>query len=306
MLKYDASETKLHGLLNKLFDLASNDLILTDRDSGLNDYEPTLKFADRLDSLSEVLIGLSKDCVEKATAIRTTVEGLKEKKINMQEVLEIGTVTNLADACPLIKERAELKIPLEDWITDETQLLKREPLFYISESESDDDETGNMDIKFKFAKYNNNEKDYHQCAECGKKFRDQQMLRNHLSNHITEIYRCMKCMNIFRSERSFANHSATHNNPKTFRCTEPSCGAVFNMKTSLQNHMQKHSDPMECNKCGRTYQYRQGYLEHITYRHLEAKSIPCPGCNKLFWTPTQMRSHRTRYHGPASDMYQDG
>ena len=193
----------------------------------------------------------------------------------------------------------------EPWIKDQAALIKRErDVFYISDESDDEDENGSLDTKFPFPKYNNNDKDKHSCMQCEKSFRDRQMLRNHISNHKTEIYRCMKCLKIYRSERSFAVHVDTHNRPKTFTCPVQDCGAYFNLKTSLTNHMQKHQDPMVCKKCGNEYQYRQGYLEHTTYRHLASKSIACPGCTKMFWTPTQMRSHKTRRHGSVSDEYE--
>ena len=60
ILKFETRESKLHVMMNKLFDLANTDMLLCDRDSGVNDYSLNKKLADKLDNVGKYLVGLSK------------------------------------------------------------------------------------------------------------------------------------------------------------------------------------------------------------------------------------------------------
>ena len=194
-----------------------------------------------------------------------------------------------------------------DWITNEKDIIKQEyHAVYVSTDESDGEvEAGDIDTKFTYAKTNSNQKPQYSCSDCDKMFCDSQELRNHTSNHHKEIYKCLKCNNISRTIRSFFNHYDTHQKPPN-QCPVETCSMTFDRKSSLTNHLQKHSDfRMTCEKCGKKFQYRQSYLEHIEYRHRPTKTVPCPVCKRYYWTPTSMRSHRAKVHGLVSDIYDD-
>ena len=300
--------------MNDIFYLADNDLLLTDKDSGENDYSMTLKFAHKLDYIAEILTGLSSNCTDCAKRIRDTVDDARDQKVQMQEVIpDVQLVDNITkiERSDELKEILKLIHGLETgmetvpWIKDYSKLVKREyaPIVSLDESEDESFEAGNIDTKFKFAKYNNYGETVYKCLECHKRLRDSQELRNHLSNHKLEIYRCLMCLHVLRSIRSHEAHMDTHLKPKIYTCSHPSCGSSFNLRSSLTNHEQKHDKCLQCEKCGKTFQYRQGYSEHIQYRHLDTKLIPCPSCPKMFWTPTSMRSHRTKQHTLVSDMF---
>ena len=158
---------------------------------------------------------------------------------------------------------------------------------------------GDPDTKFKYTKTNDFDEMKHPnsiCAICDKVLRDQTELRNHMSNHHKELFRCLKCGNISRTQDSFQKYAKTHYG-EMFPCKERNCGMVFDRKSSLMNHEQKHSpDKMVCKKCGTQFQYRGGFLEHIKYRHTASPTVPCPVCHKKYWTPTGMRSHRRKVH----------
>ena len=311
-------ESQLHKLMNDIFHLADNDLLLSDKDSGENDYTMTLKFADKLDFISEILNGLSRQCTDRANKIRDNVDAARDTKIHMQNVIldtDFGqqqhTKTERSDKMKeILRQIHGLKTGYEavQWIKNYSQLIKREHAPYVSSDDDSDEETfqaSNEDTKFKFVKYNNYDETIYKCLECNKKLRDSHELRNHLSNHKLEIYRCLKCLHVSRSVRSHDAHMDTHDRPKLYKCSDPSCGSSFNMKSTLTNHEQMHQERLKCDKCDRTFQYRQGYLEHITFRHLKHKSIPCPSCPKMFWTPTAMRSHRAKQHRLVSDLYHE-
>ena len=171
--------------------------------------------------------------------------------------------------------------------------------------EEDKVQAGDIDTKFTYVKSNSNSKERYKCSECGKCFHDGQELRNHASNHALELYRCIHCSHISRSERSYYNHMQTHCSA-LHHCLYEDCGQYFSLKTSLTNHLQKHSlDKMHCSVCQKEFTYRQSCIKHEQYCHQTTQTVPCPVCKKLFWTPTSMWSHRSKYHTLVSEMYRE-
>ena len=79
--KIDAKLDKLHTLINGIFELADNDLIIADRDTGINDYDMQFKFAEKLDNISADLKKLIKDCSDQASLIREKITSFKTKSI---------------------------------------------------------------------------------------------------------------------------------------------------------------------------------------------------------------------------------
>ena len=302
ILKFETHQEKLSVMLNKMFELAATDLLVCDHDSGLNDFDMNLQFADKLDNVGKLLVGLSKRRSDEATKIRDKVDQAKDRKANLQDVVCIGEVLKFEDKCEKAKCRTTRS---GKFITNEQLKIKKEPMavYVSSDSETEQDEAGDMDTKFTYVRSNSYTNNNYTCLECGKKTHDSQDLRNHTSNHKKELFRCMRCFTVCRSERSFYNHKLTHEKP-SHMCPHPDCGMYFTLKTSYTNHLQKHSaDWMRCDVCGKTFQYRQSHIEHIKYRHRTSRTVPCPVCKKLFWTPTSMRSHHAKYHGLVSEMF---
>ena len=305
--KIDAKLDKLHTLINGIFELADNDLIIANRDTGINDYDMQFKFAEKLDNIGADLKKLIKDCSDQASLIREKIYKFQDQKHSLQDTYFVEEITKVSQKV----QEARQPDPSE-WIRDETVLLKREHYpITISDESSDEDhdlpQSGDMDTKFKYAKTNSNEELLHNypCEECEQVFRDRQELRNHESNHHKELYRCLKCDTVCRSVRSFTNHTKT-DHALIFHCPYPDCDEKFLLKTSLINHEQKHSNfRYTCNlaSCAKKFKYRSTYLEHINYRHRESKSVPCPVCKKMYWTPSDMRSHRAKIHGLVTEMY---
>ena len=171
---------------------------------------------------------------------------------------------------------------------------------------SDDEEmpwpTNNMpDTHFLNVKANlNKEKEQFHCDSCGKFFCDTSELNNHLSTHQFDLFHCMKCKKVCCSQFSFEKHMQTHYGME-IRCNI--CKQRFELKSSLINHMQKHSEhKVHCKTCGKMFQYRQNAVEHIQYAHRDGKTVPCPVYSKMFQSPTNMCSHRSRCHGLVEDI----
>ena len=73
ILKFESCEFKIFRSLNKMFELADNDLVICDRRTELNDYSINLKFPDKLDNLAKSLIMMSNKCCQQATAIHNKI-----------------------------------------------------------------------------------------------------------------------------------------------------------------------------------------------------------------------------------------
>ena len=290
-----------------MFELADNDLVICDRRTGLNDYSINLKFADKFNNLAKSLVLMSNKCCQQTTAIHNKISESQDKKRDANEDLFfLGEVVKEGDKCDLVQSQKLLHS--SHFKTDPDCLPlppppKRKCTITISTDEDDEVFPGDADTKFMFSRENTIEKEWYQCQDCEKNFRDSQELQNHSAHHSIELYRCLKCNTISRSECSFYNHQQTHNS-KTYDCPIEDCGQFFRLKTSLTNHMQKHSeDWMHCSICRKEFQYHQSCLEHEKYCHRSSRTVPCPICKKLFWTPTSMRSHRSKYHTLVSEMF---
>ena len=251
MYHLECKESMLHKLMNEIFYIADNDLLLSDKDSGENDYSMMLKFADKLDFFSQVLVRLSKRCTDHAQDIRDKVDAARDHKVYMQDIIldmDIEHSTTKHERSDTLKEilrkfhGVQYGTESVKWIRDHSKLIKREHTAFVSDDESDEEAfyESNIDTKFKFAKYNNNDEIIYKCLECNKKLRDSQELRNHMSNHKLEIYRCLKCFTVSRTIRSHEAHMDTHLKPKLYTCPHPSCSSSFNMQSSLSNHVQMH------------------------------------------------------------------
>ena len=293
-----------------MYAIADNDLVICDRQAGLNDYIMNKKFTDKLDNLAKLQVTMSGKCSEKATQLWLKISEAEDKKcLDNQEIFFIEEIMKEGDKSAIIQSHKSLR---SSWFKSDPDCLlppppppvKRKHTITISLDEEGDIYAGDPDTKFLFPRENNIDKDQRfKCMECTKQFRDSQELRNHSSHHAQELYHCLKCNSISRSEWSFYNHQQMHSS-ETYNCPVEDCGQFCRLKTSLTNHMQKHSeDRMHCSICRKEFQYRQSCLEHEKYRHRSTRTVPCPICKKLFWTPTSMHSHRSKYHTLVSEMY---
>ena len=104
ILKFDRQEAKLKEILENMYTLALNDLLVCNRDSGVNDYDMSLQFATRLDALSKSLIVLSNECTTKATEVREKIESAKDRKDHLQECFYVGDVLKPSQMCAKLKK----------------------------------------------------------------------------------------------------------------------------------------------------------------------------------------------------------
>ena len=199
--KIDTKMGKLHSLLKGIFELADNNLIVAQRDMGINDYDMQYCFASKLEQIGKELVQLSNDCTTQASLIGDKIQHNQDNKHNLQPLHYVQEVVK--DSLKVTEARQPNQ---KDFIRDETVLIKREHYpFTISDDETDGEQqepfSGDMDTKFKYTKKNSNEELLHNynCEDCNEVFRDTQEFRNHVSNHHKELYHCMLCNTVCRS-----------------------------------------------------------------------------------------------------------
>ncbi|KAJ8924726.1 hypothetical protein NQ315_000878 [Exocentrus adspersus] len=141
------------------------------------------------------------------------------------------------------------------------------------------------------------------CDECGKTYRTNYKLSEHMRKHTGEKpYKCKSCDKAFRSKIGLAQHEAKHTGQYDFSC--PTCGKGFQCKSYLMVHQRVHSDvkPYPCTTCGQNFKTKQSLLDH-TNRHLGVKPYMCDICGRGFITKGLCRSHQKIHSGLDNRKY---
>ena len=259
VIKLDIKMQQLDRLVNKIYEIADCNMILTNESTGECKFELNSHFADKLDSVSTIVVGLGKQIAEKATSVREKIESVIDQKRDMQEIQFIGVLE------PTVKK------------------IKTEVLS-DSDGENNSPDKENRDGHFRYAKSNENDGEIHSfhCKYCPGVFRDTNEFRNHQAQHSQEFFKCLMCDKIFRTVMSFENHQKSHST--SYTCSI--CGQFFQLKTSLKNHSQVHLNlKLKCShqNCSRTFRQHSNQLHHIQWGHKTTRDVQCT----LYYTVLQ-------------------
>ena len=144
-------------MLNRLYKLADNDMVICNQRTGLNDYSMNKKFADKLDNLAKVLLTMSTKCCEKATALQNKISEAEDKKcVANQEIFYIEQVMKESDKCNIVQN---CKLLRSGCFKTEPDCLppvptpppiKRKHTITILSDEEGDIYAGDADTKFMF------------------------------------------------------------------------------------------------------------------------------------------------------------
>ncbi|KAJ8978519.1 hypothetical protein NQ317_002423 [Molorchus minor] len=94
-------------------------------------------------------------------------------------------------------------------------------------------------------------------------------------------YQCDACQLCFNNKTKYLKHQNTHDNSKSFKCSE--CSQSFSKKIHLNNHLRSHikekDKKFSCEKCGQQFLFEYLLRQH-EFKHSDKKPFPCSKCSK--------------------------
>ena len=112
------------------------------------------------------------------------------------------------------------------------------------------------------------------CHFCGKMYKNEKCLRDHMHMHKEGQTKCIKCRKYVLAEEISSHECETHTCEK--------CGKVYYNRAGLNSHIKTEHEFRErshvCNECGKAF-LGKNELKHHMKTHEEKK--PCPECNTL-------------------------
>ncbi|KAH7717173.1 Protein kinase [Aphelenchoides avenae] len=85
--------------------------------------------------------------------------------------------------------------------------------------------------------------------------------------------------------------------PALFKCVK--CGKTYNKRTSLQSHMETHSDKFhECDQCEKKYKRGSALFGHKQRTHAEAGHFECDTCGRLYPHKQALYNHKRVHSNP--------
>lgn len=142
--------------------------------------------------------------------------------------------------------------------------------------------------------------DEHQCNECKRSFKTEQVLLNH-HKHFHDNVVCHICGKTLRNRHLPFHINSVHKKIIRFKCTE--CDRGYYLNSDLQDHiklMHNSNKPEKCDQCAFSCHYPSRLKLHILQKH-EGKPAPfkCKECSSGFFTENTLRSHMLQ-HGPKN------
>ncbi|XP_042278820.1 zinc finger protein 574 [Thunnus maccoyii] len=138
------------------------------------------------------------------------------------------------------------------------------------------------------------------CRTCSKTFPSQlQLVHHRRKSHVTErSFICGICGKSFKKQIHVRNHIRTHTGERPFQCSD--CGKTFSSLANLMRHNLIHSGvrPYRCDVCHRSFSQSSNLRQH-SLLHSNAATLCCPDCPATFRWPTKLAAHRYTQHPGA-------
>lgn len=131
-----------------------------------------------------------------------------------------------------------------------------------------------------------------ECDICSKMFTTKYFLKKHKRLHSGEMpYKCKICDKSFTFQQSYHKHRLYHKDDKPHTCT--TCGRSFKELSTLHNHERIHTGekPFACETCGKCFRQRVSYLVHRRI-HTGVMPYKCTMCGKSFRYKVSQRTHK--------------
>ncbi|XP_046470233.1 zinc finger protein 836 [Neodiprion pinetum] len=143
-----------------------------------------------------------------------------------------------------------------------------------------------------------------ECDVCSKMFTTKYFLKKHKRLHSGEMpYRCNICDKTFTFQQSYHKHRLYHKDDKPHTCT--TCGRSFKELSTLHNHERIHTGekPFACETCGKCFRQRVSYLVHRRI-HTGVMPYKCTACGKCFRYKVSQRTHKCTAQPPGTVVRQ--
>ncbi|XP_025268780.1 zinc finger protein 35 isoform X2 [Camponotus floridanus] len=131
-----------------------------------------------------------------------------------------------------------------------------------------------------------------ECDTCSKLFTTKYFLKKHKRLHSGEMpYKCKICEKSFTFQQSYHKHRFYHKDEKPHSCA--TCGRSFKELSTLHNHERIHTGekPFACETCGKCFRQRVSYLVHRRI-HTGVMPYKCTMCGKSFRYKVSQRTHK--------------
>ncbi|XP_065081994.1 zinc finger protein 250-like [Ochlerotatus camptorhynchus] len=120
------------------------------------------------------------------------------------------------------------------------------------------------------------------CRFCGRHFSHQQTLGDHEKVHIDEYrYNCEACGAKYNSKSGLRNHLAKNE----------ACNESFRDRKLLRKKEEEDEKKYGCDVCGKKYRHRKSMVEHRSL-HYKSKQHKCERCGAMFETTGGWRKHK--------------
>ncbi|XP_043477035.1 zinc finger protein 624 [Leptopilina heterotoma] len=142
-----------------------------------------------------------------------------------------------------------------------------------------------------------------ECDICSKMFTTKYFLKKHKRLHSGEMpYKCNICDKTFTFQQSYHKHRLYHKDDKPHTCN--TCGRSFKELSTLHNHERIHTGekPFACETCGKCFRQRVSYLVHRRI-HTGVMPYKCTSCGKCFRYKVSQRTHKCQI--PAENLSQN-
>ncbi|XP_055632568.1 zinc finger protein Xfin [Toxorhynchites rutilus septentrionalis] len=132
------------------------------------------------------------------------------------------------------------------------------------------------------------------CSICGKFYKTQAMLRDHMIIHQNKrIYRCNLCPLTFNSYLILKNHGRVHTKEKKFKCRQ-GCEKMFKCPSDRSRHEKSVHlgiKPFGCTICSASFVRDRDLRLHMR-KHTGLKLFPCDNCGASFDVMSEFKQHK--------------
>ena len=132
------------------------------------------------------------------------------------------------------------------------------------------------------------------CPICGKEIRTSRYMEKHIRLAHGEEQQCPVCERTFKRADHLLNH----------KCVNKDGVVVMEKKRKTREQRQAEGvhDDRVCPICGKTFSVQSNLTKHMK-SHGE-KTVPCPQCGKLFYTPIAVKAHIKHVHEESHNVCQ--